>query len=131
MDQVSQTVISVNQRLSELRLDEQQLDLERNLQYLQARFRLSLFEGKPREELCKMYAFLARAMLADDLYSPLFKTTGLLVYGIAIPLPVKLRWWTKVKRGQYIAHRTRDKLRTFFPRRSCDDAQWERDWLTI
>ncbi|TWF78996.1 glycosyl transferase family 2 [Pseudonocardia hierapolitana] len=117
MDLISRTVVGVNQRLSELRLDQQQLDLERNLRYLQARFRISLFEGKSRGDLCRMYASLARAMLGDDLYSSLFKATGLLVYGIAIPLPIRLRplWWAKVKRGQYLAHRIRDKLRDILP----------------
>jgi glycosyltransferase involved in cell wall biosynthesis len=117
MDLISRIVIGVNLRLSELGVDEPQLDLERNLQYLQERFRVSLCEGKPLGELCKMYASLTRAMLADDLYSPLYKTAGLLVYGIAISLPVSLRspWWAKAKRGQYLAHRTRDKLREALP----------------
>jgi glycosyltransferase involved in cell wall biosynthesis len=135
MDLVGRSVVGVNLRLSELHLGEQQLDLEYNLQYLQARFRVSLFEGEPRGQLCKMYAFLARAMLADDIYSPLFKATGLIVYGIAISLPVGLRplWWAKVKRAQYLAHRARDKVRDILPLRtlrSCnDDARRERGRL--
>ena len=117
LDLVSRTVTGVNLRLSELGLQEQRLDLENNLEYLQSTFRICLFEGKPLRDLCKTYASLTRAMLADDIYTAPYKTAGLLAYGIAIALPVGLRspWWTKVKTAQYLAHRGRDRLREIVP----------------
>lgn len=118
-DLVSRTVAGVNLRLSELGLDQPRLSLENNLEYIQSTFRICLFEGKPFPDLCRMYITVARATLADDIYSASYKAAGLLVYGIALALPVRLRspWWARVKKAQYLAHRSIDRVRRVLPPR--------------
>jgi glycosyltransferase involved in cell wall biosynthesis len=117
LDLVSRTVTGVNLRLSELGAEGERLDLQDNLEYLQSAFRICLFDGKPLRDLWRMYASLTRTLLADDIYSTPYKAAGVLAYGIAIALPVGLRfpWWSRVKRAQHLAHRSRDSLSEIVP----------------
>jgi glycosyltransferase involved in cell wall biosynthesis len=92
-DATSRTIGAVNTRLAELGFS-QRLDLARNLELLQSRFILSLLDGKARPGLWREYGSLVAALFSDDLYRLPQKVLGLLVYGVAIPLPLRARaWW--------------------------------------
>jgi glycosyltransferase involved in cell wall biosynthesis len=93
VDATSRTIRAINSRLAELGIS-QRLDGARNLELLQSRFTLSLLDGKARLGLLREYRSLAAALFSDDLYRLPQKVLGLLVYGVAIPLPLRARaWW--------------------------------------
>jgi hypothetical protein len=56
-------------------------------------------------------------LLADDIYSTFYKAAGVLLYGIAIAMPVGLRspWWATAKRVQYVGHRGEKRLKEILP----------------
>jgi glycosyltransferase involved in cell wall biosynthesis len=87
------TAAGVNTRLAELGLPVR-LDLDRNLEFLQALFILALFDGHPTSQVIRSYMTLASALCRDDLYRPSQKLAGLVVYGVAVLLPAAPRsWW--------------------------------------
>lgn len=88
---VAQQNESVNARLAELGVSDKILDVDRNLRYRQETLELLLLQGAPRSELIRRYAALAPRLLRDDLYGRAAKLLGLMVYGVALPLPVRLR----------------------------------------
>ncbi|HUY99041.1 MAG TPA: glycosyltransferase [Thermomicrobiaceae bacterium] len=87
-------VAEVNRRLAVLGVRGRSLDLARNLLYRQQSLVLDLLTGRPRRALLGDYVALVPRMVRDDLYGRLQKALGLVVYGLAIPLPVgaRSRW---------------------------------------
>jgi glycosyltransferase involved in cell wall biosynthesis len=109
-------VAGVNARLRELGIPIT-LDVERNLNYRQQRFVLDLFDGMPRTELVRRFVLLVRMFLTDDLYLPSQKLARLLIYGIAIPLPLPLRRrWLVASRSYNGFRRIADRLLSFSAR---------------
>ncbi|MDQ6699211.1 MAG: glycosyltransferase [Acidobacteriota bacterium] len=89
---------SVNARLVALGLADHMLDIRRNLEFVEQTFAYSLYQGKSYRTLLKEYGAFARALATDDLYHLPQKCAGLVVYGIALLLPVRARsgWLTNV-----------------------------------
>jgi hypothetical protein len=119
VDATSRTIGAVNSRLAELGLP-QRLDLACNLELLQSRFTLSLLDGKAGPDLVREYVSLLAAVFADDLYRFPQKVLGLLVYGVAIPLPLRVRvWWIEGALGHSrMKHRIQkalERLRKMLP----------------
>jgi hypothetical protein len=108
------TTRGVNARLAELGLS-LQLDESRNLEFLQAAFVQSLFDGTPRRVLRSQRRALLDALRADDLYSPAQKFLGMFVYGVASLLPPSLRtiWIGNALGYSRTKHAVQEALRLF------------------
>lgn len=74
------------------------LESDRHLTYVEHRFMQQLFEGANKRDLKEMYRQVSSRIQKDDLYPAARKRFGLLVFGAALYMPVKLRskWisWT-------------------------------------
>lgn len=104
-DGIAAQVNAVNDRLRDWGWGDRVLNLDRNLNYTQQRFLLTLFQGAPRLRSGLEYFTLARAFWHDDLYGPRQKVLRLGVYGVALLLPARVRrWWL-------IETRSRNRLR--------------------
>lgn len=88
---VTRQVDAVNQRLNAIGITTSSLDISRNLEYQQSSFLLALFKSTPRRRLVRAYMGLMAALFADDLYRRPQKLLGLIVYGGAILLPLRIR----------------------------------------
>ncbi|HET9016107.1 MAG TPA: glycosyltransferase [Thermomicrobiaceae bacterium] len=84
-------VTAVNARLVAVGVADRSLDLGRNLLYRQQSLVLDLLLGRPRRSLLGSYVALLGPLVTDDLYGRLQKVLGLVVFGLAIPLPYHLR----------------------------------------
>lgn len=91
IESIKKQVDAVNERLLKLGFSGVAIDVNNNLVYQQRKLMCSLHEGLPRLSLLGAYAALLPALLADDLYGLPQKLLGVLVYGVAIPLPMTLR----------------------------------------
>ncbi|MDQ6699210.1 MAG: glycosyltransferase, partial [Acidobacteriota bacterium] len=89
-------VETVNERLSALGREAQWLDIRRNLEFLEQSLASSLFVDVPRRGLLKEYTDFVRALVTDDLYRNPQKEARMVIYGIALLLPTKMRsmWLT-------------------------------------
>ncbi len=104
----------VNERLEAAGIVGVRLDVARDLDYQEHRFRLALLRGQTgRPELWRDYRWLARALLADDLMSGPGKARALLGLALAIPLPISWRsaWLASLTRASYRAKRAISRLR--------------------
>ncbi len=82
---------AVNARLAALGMAERQFALEDNVNYHEQAFMLAAFQGASRRSLFNAYGPLCRVLLTDDLYGWMRKVGGVIVYGIALTLPVPMR----------------------------------------
>jgi hypothetical protein len=87
------TTDAVNARLMVLG-DPRRLDVSRNLEYRQALYIRSLFDGTTRARLIRQYTSLVSFLWRDDMYGLVQKVMGTAVYGTALLLPGRpRRWW--------------------------------------
>lgn len=82
---------ATNRRLRELNIRGFDLDLNRNLNYLQHLFLLNSFHGLRRLRLSRQWLYIARMLIADDLYHRSERLARIVIYGLSLPLPVRMR----------------------------------------
>lgn len=89
---VSTALREVNKRLESLDLGPIRLDPARNLKLLEQTLLLDSFEGAiSRRQLMRRYLHLMRTVFRDDLYSRSQKLWSVVLYGVLIMLPQRLR----------------------------------------
>jgi len=112
-----ETAISlVNDRLTEMGMEERLLDPSRNLEIQQQQFLSNALSGKvSRPRLVRQYWELAPSIMRDDLYSRLQRVWALMLFLVVILLPTSLRarWVSR----SLSASRAKERARRFFASR--------------
>jgi glycosyltransferase involved in cell wall biosynthesis len=91
VDMVVASTNGVNARLAELGLESQRIDVNLNTGHSEYAFMLGLAEGRPQGVLIGEYRSLVAALLACDLYGLPSKLLKIIIYGVAVSLPDRLR----------------------------------------
>jgi glycosyltransferase involved in cell wall biosynthesis len=108
---LSDGIDEVNKRLSSSGMSGVQLSQDRNIKISEQKFLREAFDGMPRGELVREYRSLARKLREDDLYSPAQKAWAMLMFGLMIPMPIRVRAsWASVNLG---TSKIRDLARRF------------------
>jgi glycosyltransferase involved in cell wall biosynthesis len=93
----------VNRRLNEIGISHICLDKDQSVLFRQRKLTLSLLDGTPWVRVASAYAGLVPVLVTDDLYRSSQKFLGILVYAVALFLPVRFRsWWLSTA----LAHNT-------------------------